>query len=444
VKPFRVQSLGRPGPAWRSGPARRSGPGRRGRGGPAVALLLAAALLAAACTGGDDPVRIGAIYPLSGSQSVGGIEEFRGVKVAAELVNRQGGVRGRPIQLDQVDVPVAEAAPGAVAQLADRGIDLLLGSYGSTISSPAANAAAGSGRLFWETGAVGKMAGAETGDRVFRMAPTGGVLGRSAISFVAEQLAPKLGRLPGSLRWAVVSVDDVYGEAVAEGALGELRRRGLRVVGEFAYDANRYDAKATVRRIAATRPDVLFVVAYLEDGVALRRETVRQGLPLLASIGTSSSYCMPEFGAELGRDAVGLFASDKPDTHGINPKGLAPEARTLLTEADTAYKAAYGTSMTAPALAGFAGAWALFHHVLPNAETMKPADVAAAARAVKVPRGALPNGSGMNFGQSGTLDAGANLNASSVIWQWAGVNRREVVWPPQFATAPLNALPIAR
>ena len=411
-----------------------------------VALLLVTVLLVASCGSGDDPVTIGAIYPLSGPQSVGGIEEFRGVKIAAELANRQGGVRGRPIRLDQVDVPVAEAAPGAVAQLADRGVDLLLGSYGSTISSPAAAAAVGRGRLFWETGAVGKMAGADAGrgGLVFRMAPTGGVLGRTAVSFVAEQLAPKLGRAPGSLRWAVVSVDDVYGEAVAEGALVELRRRGLPVVGELAYDPNHYDPKAAVRRIAALRPDVLFVVAYLEDGVALRRETVRQHVPLLASIGTSSSYCMPQFGAELGRDAVGLFASDKPDTHGINPKGLAEGARVLLTEADAAYKAAYGESMTAPALAGFAGAWALFRHVLPAAKSTKPADVAAAARTVKVPRGALPNGSGIDFASPDRPDASANLAASSVIWQWAGMNRREVVWPPEFATAPLNALPIAR
>ena len=410
----------------------------------APALLLTAALLASSCTGGGKPVTIGAIYPLSGSQAVGGIEEFRGVKVAAELANRAGGVHGRPIRLDQVDVPAAEAAPGAVQQLADRGVDLLLGSYGSTISSPAAQAAVGRGRLFWETGAVGKMAGTGAGDLVFRVAPTGGVLGRSAISFVADQLAAKLHRAPGSLRWSVVSVDDVYGEAVAQGALDELHRRGLKVVGEHAYDPNHYDAATAVRRIAADRPDVLFVVAYLEDGVALRRETVRQHVPLVASIGTSSSYCMPQFGAELGREAVGLFASDKPDTHGINPHGLSGSGHQLLTEADAAYQREYGASMTAPALAGFSGAWALFHYVLPGARSMRPEDVAAAARAAKVPKGNLPNGSGLDFGRPGTIDAGANLDAASVIWRWTSVDHRQVVWPPQFATAPLNALPIAR
>jgi branched-chain amino acid transport system substrate-binding protein len=404
-------------------------------------VLLLVLLLTAACTGDrPEPVRVGAIYPLSGTQGMGGIDEYHGVRVAAELVNADGGVEGRPIQLDQVDVPAADAAPGAIKALADRGVDLVLGSYGSTISSPAAAAAAGHGSLFWETGAVGKLAGPGGGDLVFRVAPTGGLLGRGAIRFVADQLAPRLHRKASSLRFAVAAVDDVYGHAVADGARAELRDRGLSVVADHAYDPRHYDPAKVVARIAAARPDVLFVVAYLEDGVALRREQVRQHLPLLASIGTSSSYCMPEFGALLGRDAVGLFASDKPDTHGINPEGLAPEAGALLARADAAYRKANGHSMSAAALAGFSGAWALFRYVLPAAGSMAPADVAAAARRVRVPAGALPNGSGLEFAAPGGPDAGANLRAASVIWEWTAVNRREVTWPPQFATAQIASI----
>jgi branched-chain amino acid transport system substrate-binding protein len=409
-----------------------------------LATALVAVLALASCTGRDKPVRIGAIYPLSGSQAVGGIDEFRGVKVAADLVNADGGVDGRRLELSQVDVPVAEVAPGAVRGLADQGVDLFVGSYGSTISSPAAQAAVGRGRLYWETGAVGMMAGVGGGKLVFRVAPTGGILGHTAISFIADRFAAKLHRDPASLRFAVTSVDDEYGSAVAAGAVAELRRRHLKLAGSFTYDPRSFDRAALVRRIAAVKPDVLFAVAYLEDGVALRRETVRQHLPLLASIGTSSSFCMPQFGAELGKDAVGLFASDKPDTHGINPKGLAGPARDLLARADAAYKAAYGHSMSAPALAGFSGAWALFHYVLPAAKSMKPADVAAAARSVHLARGGLPNGSGLAFGGPGDPDPGANLEAASVIWQWTRVNHRDVTWPPAFATAPLNFIPIRR
>jgi branched-chain amino acid transport system substrate-binding protein len=407
--------------------------------------LLLVLLLAASCAGDPpDPVRVGAIYPLSGSQGMGGIDEYHGVRVAADLVNQEGGVGGRPVVVDQVDVPEADAAPGAVKALAGRGVDLVLGSYGSTISSPAAAAAAGTGSLFWETGAVGKLAGPGEGDLVFRVAPTGGLLGRGAIRFVADQLAPRLDRRAASLRFAIAAVDDVYGRAVADGARAELRQRGLRVTADVAYDPRRYDATKVVGTVAAGRPDVLFVVAYLEDGVALRREQVRQHLPLLASLGTSSSYCMPEFGALLGRDAVGLFASDKPDTHGINPAGLAPDTRALLDRADAAYRKANGHSMSAAALAGFSGGWALFRHVLPAARSLSPADVAAAARKARVPAGGLPNGSGLEFAPPGGPDAGANLRAASVIWEWTEVNRREVTWPPQFATSPIAVIRPAR
>ena len=79
-----------------------------------------------------------------------------------------------------------------------------------------------------------------------------------------------------------------------------------------------------VRRIAAAKPDVLFVSAYLDDAIALRRELVAQHVKLLANIGTSSSYCMPAFGATLGKDAVGVYASDKPSASSINPSGFAP------------------------------------------------------------------------------------------------------------------------
>jgi branched-chain amino acid transport system substrate-binding protein len=406
-----------------------------------VLVLTLVVLLVAACTGDPpEPVRVGAIYPLSGSQGMGGIDEYHGVRVAAELVNADGGIGGRPVVIDQVDVPAADAAPGAIRALADRGVDLVVGSYGSTISSPAAAAAAGHGSLFWETGAVGKLAGPGEGDLVFRVAPTGGLLGRGAIRFVADQLAPKLGRPASSLRFAIAAVDDVYGAAVADGARAELADRDLEAVADVAYDPRRYDPAKVVARIAAAKPDVLFVVAYLEDGVALRREQVRQHLPLLASIGTSSSYCMPEFGALLGRHALGLFASDKPDTHGINPAGLVPDARALLERADAAYREANGHSMSAAALAGFSGAWALFRHVLPAAESLAPADVAAAARKARVPAGGLPNGSGLEFAPPGGVDAGANLRAASVIWEWTEVNRREVTWPPQFATAPIATI----
>ena len=147
---------------------------RRMRG---LVVLGVAALVAAGCSSGREPVRVGALYPLTGSQGPGGVEEYHGVMLAADLANRDGGVGGRPIEVEPVDVPGSDAVPDAMGFLQGRGIDLVVGSYGSTLSRAAAEQATERGMLFWETGAVGEMAGAGLGDLVFRVSPTGITLG---------------------------------------------------------------------------------------------------------------------------------------------------------------------------------------------------------------------------------------------------------------------------
>jgi branched-chain amino acid transport system substrate-binding protein len=407
----------------------------------ALTLLLATAIVAAgACTSREDPLRVGAVYPLSGTQGPGGIDEFRGVRIAVELVNADGGIGGRPVELVPVDVPAGDAAPAAIEQLDRDRIRFVLGSYGSTISAPAAEAAAARGLLFWETGAVGEMSGEGAGRLVFRVAPSGAVLGRNAIAFVADEYGPEMGIEASELRYAVTLVDDAYGRAVARGALDELAARDYTLASEIAYDPRDVDMTALVHELAASDLDVLFVSAYLDDAVAMRREMVAQGLDVLVGIGTSSSYCMPEFGNALGAEAVGLFASDKPDSDSVNAEGLLAEGRALLERAEAAYADRFGTSMSAAALAGFSGAWALLHHVLPAATALTPEAVADAANAIDLPDGTLPNGSGLRFGEPGGGTAGANVLAASVVWQWQAPGESAVVWPARYATSPIRML----
>ena len=404
-------------------------------------LLLGVAVIGAGCTSSrsPDPITIGAVYPLSGSQGPGGIDEHRGILLAADLANRDGGVDGRQIDVRSIDTPGSDAAAAAVDELDAAGIDLVLGSYGSTISGPASAEAAANGMLFWETGAVGMLPPAsDRGGLTFRVPPTGEVLGRAAIAFIADQVAPEKHRDPTTLRYAVSYVDDAYGRSVASGAKDELRARGLRDVGSFGYDFRTVDMAKLVGRIKAAHPDVLFVSAYLDDAIALRRQLVAQHVKLVANIGTSSSYCMPAFGETLGKDAVGVYASDKPSASSINPSGLRADARALLRRANTAYYARWDEDMSPAALAGFSAAWALFTDVLPRASSLDPADVAAAARDVDLPQGSLPNGSGLRFGAVGTANAGDNLAAASVIWEWVAPGQAAVIWPPAFASAPID------
>ena len=411
---------------------------------PLSVVAVALVLLAAGCTTGEDAsaVTLGAIYPVSGLQGPGGIEEADGVRLAVELANERGGVHGRPVRLDLVDVDRGDAAAGAVDRLHRRGVEVVLGTYGSTISAPAAAAVRRAGMLLWETGAVGQVGGdVGAGESFFRLAPMGAGLGRAAVAFVRDQLGSSLGA-GGPLRYAVAYVDDAYGRAVGLGAAEEAASSGQELVGTFPYSVRDLDAEALVRSIAAARPDVLFVSAYLDDGIALRKATVSQGLKLRASIGTSSSYCMPSFAAALGPAAVGLFASDKPDGRDVRLDALQPEGRDVLTWGRARYRERYGAEMTPAALSGFANTWALLGHVLPAAAGSTAPEVAEAARTVKLAGGTLPNGAGLDLADPGADDAGENRRAVSVIWQWVDAGTQVVVWPPAFATRPLQAIPI--
>ncbi len=404
-------------------------------------VLVAVALIAAACSppaSAAPPITVGALYPLSGSQGPGGQDEFHGVQLAVDLVNANGGIQGRKVALDPIDVPGSDAVPDAIDQLARQKVRFVVGSYGSTISRPAAMLASQHGMLFWETGAVGEMLPQPAGKLAFRVAPTGAALGREAIDFVTDVLAPKLGLKASDLRVAIAEVDDVYGREVGDGASAEVRKLGLPTAGIVTYDAHHLDPAAVVRRIAALHPNVLFVSAYLDDGIALRRETVSEKLPLVVNIGTSSSYCLPGFGQALGTEAVGTFASDKPNSAFLKASGLLPDAQQLLARASARYRSRYGTDMSAPALSGFSSAWALFHDVMPQATAIAPQAVAAAALAVDLPTGSLPNGSGLRFAPPGSPDAGSNVAATSVVWEWVAPGKRAVVWPPRFAPSAVD------
>jgi branched-chain amino acid transport system substrate-binding protein len=410
------------------------------------ALLAVTLLLAAGCTASGRPaadaVTIGAIYPISGRQGPGGLEEANGARLAVELANERGGVHGRPVRLELVDVDRGEAAASALGRLRRDGVDVVLGTYGSTISAPAAAAARSAGMVLWETGAVGLVgADAGAGESFFRMAPMGSSLGRAAVSFVRDRLSSELGATE-PMRYAVAYVDDAYGRSVGLGAAEEAHANGGQLVGTFPYSVRDLDAEALVRSIAATRPDVLFVSAYLDDGIALRKAQVSQGLHLKASIGTSSSYCMPSFAAALGPAAVGLFASDKPDGQEIRLDALQPAGRDVLAWGRARYREHHNVDMTPAALSGFANTWALVGHVLPASGGLTAPEVAAAARSLKLDGGTLPNGAGLDLAGPGVDDAGENRRAVSVIWQWVDARTQAVVWPPAFATRALQAIPI--
>jgi ABC-type branched-subunit amino acid transport system substrate-binding protein len=401
----------------------------------ATAVLLLALFAGIPAVGQGRPIVVGAVYPVEGPQAApgGGIDEYHGLVLAAAYVNGHGGVNGRSVQIRLASAPSSDAAPGAVEQLAESGIAAAVGTYGSVIARPAAETAAHLGLVYWETGAVGDIsAQAGPGTHFFRVAPSGAVLGREAVAFVRDQLAPRLHR-PGPLRYTVAYVDDAFGRSEAQGEIAEIRRSGLPLAATLPFNPWHVNYTTLTAQITGARTDVLIVGAYMENAVALRQAILRAHVPLAVNIGGCSAYIMPEFGRRLGAGAVGVFSSDK--TGDLLPtRALTPAAAEALLWARREFRQRYGHPLWEPALSGFTGGLALFQDVLPRTRDLSAAGIAAAARRAALPAGSLPNGAGLAFGAPGTARAGENLRAASVIWEWVAPNTRALVWPPEFAT----------
>lgn len=403
-------------------------------GRTAVFFLLAAI----ACSPLQMPTRgpslvIGAIYPLTGSQAEGGQEELGGVKAALAVARDQRrSLDG--VELQVMDVRTPEEARAAVDRLIDRfHVPLIIGTYGSTLSAAAAARADERHVVYWETGAVADEVTAGR-EYVFRTVATGSTLGRMAARFTLQVLLGAAGLAPEAARVAIVGVDDVYGRSVADAEEAAARDAGMQVVSRVRYDPHAYSAVAIADQVAASRPNYLWDVSYLDDGIAVWRAILDHRIPLLAVVGTSSAFCMDDFGRILGAQAVGVYAADKPDSS-IPTRALRPEAQELLGRARQAYRSLTGDSdMPIPAVAGFVGGWVLFHHVLPGLAGNVTSDaVRDAAYRLDVPEGSEINGGGVRFSPAGSPDAGQNLRATSVVGQWQAINQMKVVYPPAYA-----------
>jgi len=405
-----------------------------------VAVLVLVGCAPAKATG--NTLVLGLMLPLTGPAAASAREELNGVQVAIDAVNHAGGVAGRQIELVTRDVSTREATTGAVAQLKSAGATVVLGTYDSSLSIPAAHAASTAGLVYWETGAVADQLTGEALPNVFRVGPAGSNLGRGSAVFAAEQLAPRLGKTPGQLRVSVVQVDDAYGRSVAEAAFNQAHQLGFTVAAPVKYVAWHPDWDRVFGIVAANQPDILVLASHVPDGIAFRQAMLARGVHVKAMIGSTMAQCGPDFGRALGADAIGIFASDRP-TSGFNPAALNGDALATYDGLVAAYHQRFGRDPGEEAISGFSSAWALAHYTLPQARVLDTAGITASAMAQDMPAGSLPNGSGLKFARD-VASLGQNQRSSSVVWQWQGVRQSVTVWPALFATGQIEMVPLPR
>src|SRR2546423_938959 len=409
----------------------------------AIGLVLACAACATApSSAGATSIKVGALFPLTGPQAPLAKEEYGGIQIAGDLANADGGVAGAPIALVTKDLTAESDAAVRVQELKAQGVQAILGSYSSSLSMPVSAQAQSRGLLYWEAGAVADQLTGRGYPLVFRVGATGQNLGTMSSHFAATVLAPRLNKSAWSLRMAIVHNLDGYPTSVASAVAQQAAIEGIQVVANVVYDAHAPDWPSVLTQVQTARPDILVLSSYIADGVDFRRAMLKSGLHVDAFIGSTMAQCVPDFGAMLGADAIGVFASDRPE-HGFNPSALNDTGRATYARFAAAYRNEFGSEPTEEPLAGFSNALTIFHYVMQRANDQGANATAAAARGLHLPDRKLAHGAGVKFAE--TPDAmGQNTRAASVIWQWQGVRHSGTANPPVFATGTPGFIPLPR
>ena len=110
---------------------------------------------AASSVKAKDEIKIGALYPLTGSMALLGNHDMNGVELATDIINERGGIKGKKVLLIKGDASTPEAGRSEAERLINvENLNVIFGTYSSSLSYVASSVAEKHKRIYWETGAI--------------------------------------------------------------------------------------------------------------------------------------------------------------------------------------------------------------------------------------------------------------------------------------------------
>lgn len=273
-------------------------------GSAALALV---AVITAGCSSGKGPVVVGAVYDLTGAQAGLDGPSARGARLAADEVNRMGGVLGRPVELVVVD---GESEPDVLrvrtAELLQQNPTTagIVGLSDTNMVLAAAPVAAAAQRVFLTSGATSPLLPAQVPQWLYLACFGDNVQAAAAAEWIFETRGARTASI-------AYSTADEYTRLLQRYFAERFVELGGRVVASVGYDPATVDSAALATLAPA---DVIYLAAQPDDAVAvtalLRGAGVRT--PILGGDGFDSNAwaAHPELGdvfftthAYLGSDS---------------------------------------------------------------------------------------------------------------------------------------------
>ncbi len=279
----------------------------------ATALIIFAVLLSACggnrgrATFGDEAI-VYVAMPLSGFQANGGQTVLGGVRLAAEEINRSGGLLGyrlgvRPLD-DESDSAVAVANVEEVRQALDRGERVvgIIGHLNSGQTSATLPLYEKMGVVLITPTASEQSLTHRGYTKFFRVNANDGVQAAVDALFLVERM--------NAQRVAVVHNDTDYGRGLAASLVENLQKLGASTAIQLEVAEGQSDYADLLPQIQNSAADALFYAGYEIEAPYLRASLVEAGidLPMLASDGAFLAATIDEAAGAAEGMYVSAFA----------------------------------------------------------------------------------------------------------------------------------------
>jgi len=296
----------------------------------------AALALSLSCGGEKAPdaqgIPIGFYGALTGPTATFAISGRNGVMLAADELNRSGGVLGRPIHvLAEDDRGEASEAASVVSKLITRDhVVALIGEQASSRTLAAAPIAQSYGVPMISPTST-NVEVTKKGDYIFRACYIDPYQGQASARFARDTLGAKTAAL-------LVDVRSDYSVGLGEAFTQAFRSLGGEVIAEEKYGEGDSDFSAQLTALRPKNADVLFVPGYYTDAGLIARQARSLGLrsvllgadgwdsPKLTEIGGAAmdgAYFANHYSVDDPAPDVRRFVADYTKRYGAAPDSIA-------------------------------------------------------------------------------------------------------------------------
>jgi len=369
-----------------------------------LATLLAAAVVLALPGKGLGQVKVGFINSITGPEAPIGENLTNGVDLAMEDLAKKGVKITLVKQDDTGKTPVAMSAMEQLATGDE--VSLVVGPYTSANANAVAKLAS-QYKVPQIIPAAAKEDITKQGNAyVFRLNAPAHAYAQSLLDAALASGKPQ------SIAFIYESTD--FGTSVAAAGKEYAGKKGLKIVGDEAYQKGAPDYRSTLTKVKAANPDLVFMVSYVADAILLMRQAREVGLKPQAFLGGGAGFDTAQFEGEKDI-STGVFSTTQ-----WTPEMGTPGA----AEFAERYKAKFGKKPT-------------YHAACAYAAMMIAGEVAAKANGNKEAiQKALASGSWtgiMGDVKFETYEGFTNQNKHEMpVIQYQG-GKSETVFPPKFA-----------